>query len=421
MESSALRAPVWKLSALFGLIYFFSPNGLAALPGITVNFLLKDTLQMTASQAAYFGAVTILGWALKPLWGVLSDAIPFLGYRRKSYLVLTSLGAAAVWFALGQIEQYSISSVLLLITLSSLMYAFMDVLCDALMVETGKPLGLTARFQSVQWTAVYLAAIITGLAGGWLAEHWKPQETFTINAFFPLLILAAAVFFLREERITDLRAKRAEVFLALKTTTREKTLWLLGGFLFFVAFSPSFGAPFFYYAVDALKFDPIFFGIAAAVGSASAAVGAILYGIFSKKLPTRPLIKFAIIAGVIATLFDLIYFLPAVRDHALLARGLYLGTAGLLGAVGAVTFLVMFNAAALACQRGSEGTTFAALTACWNVGLMGSSALGGYLFSITGLQPLIIISAAFTAAAWWFLPYLQFADDVQHPTHTLPS
>ncbi len=405
------RRKIFRLSAVFALIYFFSPNGLAALPGITISFLLKDTLHMTASQASYFTAITILGWALKPLWGIISDMFPILGYRRKSYLIVTSLGAAAIWFVLGSMEHYSTASILLLFTLSSIMYAFMDVLCDALMVETGKPMNLTSRFQSVQWTAVYTASIITGLAGGWVATHWNPQRTFSVNALFPLMILAAIFFFLKETCIGDVATQRRASLQALREAARDTQLWLLATFLFFVAFSPSFGAPFFYYSVDALKFDPMLFGTAASVGAASSAIGAILYGKYGNVFKTRMLVKLAIIVGTVATLFDLVYFIPFITAHLDFARWIYLSSAAVLGGVGAITFIVMLNAAAIACPRWSEGTTFATLTAFWNMGLMGSSALGGYLFGIIGLQPLIVISALFTAAAWLFLPRLRFADE----------
>lgn len=402
---------VLKLSIVFALIYFFSTNGLASLPGITVGFLLKDVLKMTAEQAAYFGAITTAGWAVKPLWGILSDSFPIFGYRRKSYLIATSLGAALIWFVLGQIQHYDTATLIILFVLSSAAYAFMDVLCDALMVETGKPLNLTGRLQSVQWTSVYVASIVAGLAGGWVAEHLAPQSVFSINALFPLIILAAVLAFVRETKIAPAQEQFKKSVAALKEAFRHRTLWLLAFFLFFWTFSPSFGAPFFYYAVDTLKFDKVFFGIAAAIGAATSAVGAIFYGIFSKRLKTRTLVRLAVIVGVVFTLFDLIYFLPAVQGNPLLARILYLSAAGILGAIGAVTFLVMLNTAALACPKYSEGTTFAVLTSFWNVGLIGSGALGGYLFSKIGLQPLIVVSALFTAATWIIVPYLKFADE----------
>lgn len=405
------KKEIVKLSAVFALIYFFSPNGLAALPGLTVNFLLKDVLKMTATQAAYFGAVTILGWAIKPLWGIISDSLPIFGSRRKSYLILTTILAALIWFSLGQIENYTIRNLILLFTFSSLAYAFMDVLCDALMVEKGKPYNLTGRFQSIQWTAVYAASIITGFAGGWVAENLKPQTVFSVNAVFPLIILGTALIFIKENHLPEAKEEIRRTWHTLKESFGNKTLWLLAFFLFFWTFSPSFGAPFFYYAVDNLKFDKMFFGLAASIGAASSALGAVLYGKFHQKLKTRKLVKLAIIVGVLATLFDLIYFASFIVEHPERARIIYLASAGLLGIISAVTFLVMLNAAALSCLKYAEGTTFAFLTSFWNVGLMGSSAIGGFLFGKIGLPPLIVVSAIFTAATWLILPYLKFSDE----------
>lgn len=412
-EQSLPRKKIIQLSVVFALIYFFSPNGLASLPAITVNFLLKDVLHMTATAAAYFGAAAILGWAIKPLWGVISDTLPVFGYRRKSYLILTAVAAALIWLYLGQVDNYTIKILLVLFIMSSMAYAFMDVICDALMVENGKPYNLTGRFQSVQWTSVYAASVITGLAGGWAAENLAPQSVFTLNSFFPLVILLAVLLFVKENRALEMEEQARKSWVSIKEAFRHPTLWLLAFFLFFWTFSPSFGTPFFYYAVDNLQFDKIFFGIAAATGSASAAVGAILYGKFYARLRTRTLVKFAIIVSVIATLFDLIYFTQFVSGNPELARMIYLTTAGVLGLVGSATFLVMMNAAALTSPKYGEGTTFALLTAFWNVGLMGSSAFGGFLFSKIGLVPLIWVSAAFTAAAWLFLRYLRFADEKQ--------
>lgn len=413
MESTLSRKRIFQLSTVFALIYFFSPNGLASLPGLTVSFLLKDTLHMTAAQASYFGAITIIGWGLKPLWGILSDALPLGGYRRRSYLVLTTASAAVIWFILGRTEHYTISALIVLFSLSSVAYAFMDVLCDALMVETGKPHNLTGRFQSIQWTAVYVASMITGYAGGWAAEHLKPQNVFFINAVFPLIILAAVLLFIQERKVTAAREQFHQSFAALKEAFRHRTLWLLAFFLFFWTFSPSFGSPFFYYSVDKLKFTGEFLGLVGTIGAASSAIGAILYGKFASKFRTRTVVHLAIAIGVVTTFFQLIYFAPFITEHLERAREIQIISAVLLGAIGSITFLVMLNAAALACPKNSEGTTFATLTAFWNIGLMGSDALGGFLFDKIGLEPLIVVSALFTAAAWLLMPWLKFADETQ--------
>ena len=78
---------------------------------------------------------------------------------------------------------------------------------------------------------------------------------------------------------------------ALKEAFGHKMLWILALFLFFVTFSPSFGIPFFYYAVDALSFDAGFFGLVGFIATISAAFGALLFGIIGKRVNTRNFIN----------------------------------------------------------------------------------------------------------------------------------
>lgn len=405
------KTQITRLSIVFALIYFFSTNGLASLPGLTISFLLKDVLHMTASQAAYFGAITLIGWMVKPLWGIISDAFPLFGYRRKSYLIVTTIASAAIWFTLGQIKQYDITTLIILFTLSSAAYAFMDVLCDALMVENGKAHGLTGRFQSIQWTAVYMASVITGIAGGWVAQHLAPQTVFSINGIFPIMILLTTLVFINEEKQPDTKEQYRQSMHALKEAFGRRETWILAFFLFFWTFSPSFGTPFFYYAVDELHFTKLFFGVAATLSAVSSALGALLYGRYHGTFKPRNLINGIIGIGVATTLFDLIYFTPLVTHDLSIARMIFLTSAAILGAIGAFAFLTMANAAALASPRYSEGTTFAVLTSFWNIGQAGSSVLGGFLFDKIGLQPLIIVSAIFTAATWFILPYMKFQNE----------
>lgn len=399
-----------KLGFVFGLIYFFSTNGLANLPAISVTFLLKEKIGLTASQASYFSAVSMLGWCIKPLWGMLSDAMPIFGYRRKPYLILTSLAAAFVWFWLGRTEQYTASLLLMMFAISSFTYAFNDVACDGLMLDKGKETGLTGEFQSVQWGAVFAAGIITSLAGGWVADNWTQQNIFLINAAFPLIAGLFIFFLVREERCASAGGQMKKSFLAIRETCRDKHLWLVAFFLLFWGFRQSAGIPFQYYAMDVLKFDKIFFGIAGATGGAAAIVGAFIFAKFQKNFRQKRIVNLAILFGVLTAAFDLVYFTETLTNNLYLARAVYLVSAVLLGIMGSFILLPLLNLAASVCPKYSEGTTFALLTSFWNIGGMGSSALGGWLFGRIGLQPLIIVSTMFAVFSWFIVPYLKLEE-----------
>jgi len=173
----------FKLGALFAALYFVQGMGepVAGLVAQPVRSLLRSWGEGAAYIAAFSAAVSI-PWTLKPLYGLLSDFVPIAGFKRKSYLLLTSLialvGFAALFLFKPTSGNYSLF--LLLLIAPTVGLAFGDVLVDALMVEKGQPLGLTGVLQSVQWAASYGATLLTGVIGGFLSQRGLQYTAFLI-------------------------------------------------------------------------------------------------------------------------------------------------------------------------------------------------------------------------------------------------
>ncbi|GBD34321.1 Folate-biopterin transporter [bacterium HR35] len=395
-----------KYIIIFALVYFFSPNGLSSLPNLTLNFLLKESLKLTATQLAYFSAITILGWALKPLWGFISDLIPLFGSKRKNYLILSSLLAAFCWLILALTSNYNVWFLLLILTISSFAYAFQDVVTDALMIEIGKKENRLSEFQSFQWLAVYIAQIITGFAGGLVAEKLRAQTTFGIAFLFPLIVALITILILRKtEEEPVLR------FMEFKNSFKEavlnKEFLLVNLFLFLWRFSPSYGAPMFFYQVDVLKFSKIFLGSLASLSAISSALGAIFFNFISKSISLRKLLILTVILGGLSTFWSLIYLTSFVKNNLLIARILAIIDSLVFGFLGSIFFLTMLTFAAEKTNPKLAGSVFAFITSIMNLGLMGSEALGGYLYSKIGLAPLIIVSGLTSLAILIFIPLLK--------------
>ncbi|NUQ63375.1 MAG: hypothetical protein HUU20_12930 [Pirellulales bacterium] len=131
MQEADRRGPRWEvagLGLLFGAMYFVQgigepTEGLIAQP---VRSLLKSWGH-SASQIAAFSAVLALPWSLKPLYGILTDFVPIAGYRRKSYLILTSLAATLGLLALGVTRLESDSLVPLLLLFRRLRLHFLRI------------------------------------------------------------------------------------------------------------------------------------------------------------------------------------------------------------------------------------------------------------------------------------------------------
>jgi len=67
-----------------------------------------------------------------------------------------------------------------------------DVIVDALMVEKGQPLGLTGRFQSIQWAAANAALLLTGVLGGYVAEERLQSVAFALCGVLWVFAFAVA-------------------------------------------------------------------------------------------------------------------------------------------------------------------------------------------------------------------------------------
>jgi MFS family permease len=383
-----------RLAVLFAIVYF--AQGMWYLPNQTLTIVLKER-GLSAGQVATFFTFSTIPWLIKPVYGLISDFVPLFGRRRKSYLLLTSTLAGLAGLALGVGVEHTYWWLAGLFTLMGLGLAFTDVLVDAVMVESGKPRGLTGAFQAVQWGAVYMASVVVGEAGGYLAERRSLGATFVIASIFPLVSLLMTQMFVQESPVRVDREAFRETLAAIKGALTEREVWVVAGFIFFWTFSPSFGPALLYYQTDVLKFSQQFIGHLSALASIAAVAGALVYAPLSRRVPLKRLINLSIGIGVVSTLAYLVY------------RGVWSALAidTIFGAVGMITQLAFLDLAAKSCPRRVEATFFALLMSIYNGGVQGSQVVGGYLYDWLGYTPLVLISTAFTAASWFLVPLVR--------------
>jgi MFS family permease len=383
-----------RLAVLFGIVYF--AQGMWYLPNQTITISLKDG-GLSAGQVATFFAITSVPWLIKPVYGLLSDFVPFFGFHRKSYLLLTSATAAAAGMLLGVTADHSYGRMAAFFTLMALGLAFTDVLVDALMVENGKPMGLTGAFQSVQWGAITTASILVGEVGGYFAEYRRLHAAFFLAACFPLLSLLMAAVFVREAPAREGAKEFWTTWAAIRKALGEREVWVVGGFILFWTFSPSFGPAFLYYQTDVLHFSQQFIGHLGAIAAVAGVVGAFVYAPLSRRMPLTRLINLSIGVGVAGTLAYLVY-----RDA---WSALVIDIS--FGCIGMITQLAFLDLAAKSCPRHIEATFFALLMSVFNGGSQLSQNVGARLYDSLGYTPLVLISTAFTAAAWLLVPLVK--------------
>ncbi|HEX8200614.1 MAG TPA: MFS transporter [Isosphaeraceae bacterium] len=396
-----------RLGLLFGVIYFVQgvgepTEGLIAQP---VRSLLKSWGRGDA-EIAMFSAVLGIPWSLKPLYGLLTDFVPLAGSRRRGYLIVTAaataLGLAAVSAWPPAAGQAGVLLAWLLIPTTAV--AFSDVVADGLMIDQGRPRGITGTLQAVQWACLYAATIVTGLLGGYLSAHRLERLGFLIGGGLSAVTLVLAIAVVREEPTPRPRVGLRRALRGLAPLARSRGLWTVGAFLFLWNFNPFSQAVLYLHMTRALGLGEQFYGTTVALQGVASIAASVGYGFYCRRVPMRILVHASVVLGIVATAA---YGLLVDRPSALavtLAVGLTYMTAT----------LIQLDLAARACPPEVAGTAFALLMALENLASSGSTVLGGLLYQWgTGLwgspaafRLLVAVGAATTACCWPLVRWL---------------
>ena len=116
-----------------------------------------------------------------------------------------------------------------------------------------------------------------------------------------------AALFVREAPARKEREEFRITWRAIRRALAEREIWVVGGFIFFWTFSPSFGPALLYYQTDVLHFSQQFIGHLGALSAAAGVVGALIYAPLSRLVPLKRLINLSIGVGVVGTLAYLLY------------------------------------------------------------------------------------------------------------------
>ena len=112
-----------------------------------VRDILQDKVG-TLKMATFF-AVAMSPWYFKPIAGLLSDAFPIFGTRRKSYMILGAIAAGFLWLLLGAVP-HTYQAMLTVAVCMNVALVVISSSTAGLLVEDGQRLGATGRLTSAR-------------------------------------------------------------------------------------------------------------------------------------------------------------------------------------------------------------------------------------------------------------------------------
>jgi len=358
---------------------------------IPLQNLLKNVLHVDRSTNAAFFFWVGLPWYIKPLIGVLSDAFPIFGRRRKSYILIGALGSVAAWFLLVG-ETHSYRELLLICMMANLATVVASTALGGYMVEVAHAMSGAGRLTSLRNLAMQFSYLVAGPAGGFLgtlALGWSALACGAIS----LLLVPVAWWLVREPYRQPAQSKvLQDVRRQLGVMVHARALWAAAtvAALFFVA--PGLSTTLFYLQQNTLQLSTEGQGNLAFLSACAGMLAAAGYGFFAaRRFRLRTLLLVCLLLNAVVTLGYLFYdsYVHAQAIEAINGVGTALGE------------IVVMHLAVRATPAGSEALGFAVLMAVRNLFMWGGDWLGSAMIDSLHVHfaTLVYINAGTTVVA----------------------
>lgn len=337
---------------------------------VPIRNLLKNAMHATRESSAAFVFWATLPWYFKPLVGLVQDAFPMWGTRRKSYMLVGSVLSTAAWLVLDLMpHEYHP----FLITCFAINFAMMVTLTavGGYMVEIASASASSGRLTSVNNGVIQATSIVAGVAGGYLAGidfTWTPIACGMIS----FLLVPVAIWCLKEQRA--MARTRAQVFTAaggkLAQLGKARGLWMAAAVACLFYFAPGIQTAEFYAQQNDLHLTTQQQGNLVSMGATFGVLAAFLYGAFAaKRFTLRQLLVACIVIGagsqaayVFYNSYDGARFIDSFNGFGF-----------------TLTEVAMMHVFVRATPAGCEALGFAILLAVRNMGFFGGDWLGAAL------------------------------------------
>jgi len=326
-------------------------------------------------------------WTLKPVYGLISDAVPIFRYRRRPYLVVCPLIYASTFMYLAVSALTPVPFVATSVV-SAVFACFSEVVVDSIAVEfvksrdESKRLQEVAKMQSACMLAKSMGALTAAGCSIALMTFVTPRQILILATPFPV-IASMVAFWISEQRVSPVSHLCAAMCSTTIMLTKLKALFvhvkkLYKPMLFFFIYNsvPSAADAYSTFLYDTFSFANWQFSLIKLIGLFAAVVAVLVYFRF---LTNVAMVKLFVIATCISVLSGVSELLLATGSSRTL---LHIPDYGFISAD---TFIVSFSPppalmpgivlAALECPKGAEGTVFALFSSIAHVGALVSSAI----------------------------------------------
>nr|XP_016495800.1 PREDICTED: probable folate-biopterin transporter 3 isoform X2 [Nicotiana tabacum] len=388
----------WSFVSAVVIVYGINQGMSLGLSKISTQYYMKDEQKLQPSEAQIYFGIIQLPWVVKPLWGLLTDTLPILGYRRRPYFMLGGFIGVVAMLSLSINQNLHLAFALLCLMAGSAGVAIADVTIDACVTENriSHP-SLASDMQSLCGLSSSVGQLIGFGISGFLVHLIGSKGVFGILSIPAGLVILVGMMS-RETYVPNVAYKRV----SQKFSDAGKAMWMAlkcqsvwrPCIYMYVSLALSFHiheGMFYWYtdAKDGPSFSKEMVGSISSVGAVGSLLGVLLYQNAFKNHPFRSVLFWTQLLYGASGLVDLILVSRVNLKFGIPDYVVVVSDAAFSHMIGRLKWMPLLVLSSKLCPSGIEGTFFALLMSIDHIGMLTASWGGGLLlhtFNVTRTQ-----------------------------------
>jgi predicted MFS family arabinose efflux permease len=368
-------------------------EGLLDFSHLAISYYFKDSLKLSPSQSSFYRSLISFPSIFQPLFGLISDLCPIMGYKRRTYLIIGGGLNFLLWSIISFISSSQFFAIFFLVIIS-LNNTFINACSGGILVEVSKKLTHNdKKLERYNASLIYrnIGMVISSISRGFIIEYFGIKTTFFIAGGLSLFnVIAGIIYFevkydkkeensyqalkvINEEDININHDKKMNFFSVLN----KKNIFVPLILVLFFSSSPSYFESSFYFLTDMKSFNPTNFGYLTLFMTIAMTITSIIYKNNLKDKNKKKVIFWASIISFFSSCFFNVYLTFNLKSKliVILSISLYVSIKNICPGP-------MRDIAFLSCPTGFEGSVQGLFGSASSFGKTISTFFGSILTSL---------------------------------------
>mmetsp|Transcript_148626 Transcript_148626/g.475915 ORF Transcript_148626/g.475915 Transcript_148626/m.475915 type:complete len:418 (+) Transcript_148626:140-1393(+) len=174
----------WRLLGILAFAQWVVKGVVWGFTVTAMDFLLRD-YAVPGPKMQVYKAIAMLPWAMKPLFGLLSDYFPIMGYRKAPYIIIVTLVAVAAYSTIGltAFKGLPVKGAVLCLIFGCMQASVVDLLTEARYAEKIRERPESGPdLMTYVWGGITVGNLFATGSVGFIIEHWGSAAVYSIIA-----------------------------------------------------------------------------------------------------------------------------------------------------------------------------------------------------------------------------------------------